>query len=154
MTPRPEHTMKTRLALRSILGALALVASLALPGDLRAASPAETICGIWEYSQEQGPQRMLGYSIFEADGTGSMVGRMTMRGQTLWIVALTTWKIEDDKLTQTITARTCHDETGSSTTETTSRSTKPPTSTARARNRKKRVTAPVEFERSWRVPAM
>ncbi len=46
---------------------------------------------------------MLGYSIFEADGTGSIVGRMSTQGQTFWIVALITWKIEGDKLIQTIT---------------------------------------------------
>lgn len=111
--------MNTRFAIRSVLRALALVASLALSGDLRAATPAETICGIWEYSQEKGPQGMLGYSIFEADGTGSIVGRMSIQGQTFWTVALITWKIDGDKLTQTITrSNVATMKPGSSTTDT------------------------------------
>lgn len=111
--------MNTRFAVRSVVRVLALLVFLAMPCGLRAASQAETLNGIWEFSQEKGPQALLGYSLFEADGTGASVGRMTMQGQTHWMVFLFTWKIDGDKLTQTIVrANVPAMKPGSSTTDT------------------------------------
>ena len=78
----------------------------AKPAEAKPAAPAfkaSDFVGIWEHKDTMEQGSMTGYTVVDKDGTATAVAKFEMQGQVGWATFAFTWKLDGDKLVQTIT---------------------------------------------------